>query len=321
MIWLWRLSGLLDPFRDRGMEDSIQRSIVKKTFEADNLEKLNCLIAKFKADIQAHDAKVAAAQAALAAREFMDHIDHMDESFASLPSCSTEMTSSCATPGNTEGSCTITISHTQRKELRHHKKNKSTSVLAAARAINARTGRPPSETVRCMLTEFRLLAFETGRQYMQKGTVDFIKLSTVIQDFKKLHPNSPPLKSTITVDDWKKAVRANNIDMITMAQSGPEVKTVYTVEEKLKLRPDMKYLIDWCIRWIKSDRAAEGLQSFKRMEEECNRVKETGDPFFVKQKGVSYGKDALSRGWQQLLDYEKQVCSGLYHGGGRGTRR
>jgi hypothetical protein len=190
-------SDLLDQFRDRGMNDPIQRT--------------EGLIAKFKAAIQAHDAKVAAAQAALEAREFMHHIDHIDESFA-LPSCSTEMTSSCATQSNTEGSCTITISHTQRKELSHHQKKK---VQLCWLRLEAR--RDCSLQCGCMLTEFRLFAFETGWQYLQAGTLEHIKLATVIKAFEELHPDSPAsLKSSITVDDWKKAVRANNIDMITL---------------------------------------------------------------------------------------------------------
>jgi hypothetical protein len=94
-------SDLLDQFRDRGLNDAIPRTVVNRTLEACNMEKLKVLIVKFKAAIQAHDAKVAAAQAAQAEREFMDHIDHNEESFASLPSCSTEMTSSGATEGNT----------------------------------------------------------------------------------------------------------------------------------------------------------------------------------------------------------------------------
>jgi hypothetical protein len=56
---------LLDQFGDRGMNDTIPRMVLKNTYEANNLEKLRDLVAKFKAAIEAHDAKVAAAQAAL----------------------------------------------------------------------------------------------------------------------------------------------------------------------------------------------------------------------------------------------------------------
>jgi hypothetical protein len=207
-------SDLLDQFRDRGMHDTIQRrvQVVDKTDDAHNLEKLKDLVAKFKAAIHSHDAKVAAAQAALDAREFMDGIHPIDESFAlqsaNEASCSTKMTSSCATEGNTEGSCTITISHTQRTipkrlsellfvfysfiflmvaqllmvaELQENKSSTAPDAarLTAARAVNARTGpttgRPPSKTVRCMMTEFRLFTFETGRQYLAAGTLDHIK--------------------------------------------------------------------------------------------------------------------------------------------------
>jgi hypothetical protein len=75
---------LLDQYRKRGMDDSVERSIVKQTFEADNIEKLKGLIAKFEAAIQAHDAEVAAARAALGAPEFAD-MDHMDAPFSSFP--------------------------------------------------------------------------------------------------------------------------------------------------------------------------------------------------------------------------------------------
>jgi hypothetical protein len=54
MIWLWRLVTFwnLDQFSKRGMDDAIQRLVVKKTFEAENLEKLRGLVAKFETAIQ-----------------------------------------------------------------------------------------------------------------------------------------------------------------------------------------------------------------------------------------------------------------------------
>jgi hypothetical protein len=39
----------------RGMDDSVQRSIVKKAFENENVERLKGLVAKFEAAIQAHE--------------------------------------------------------------------------------------------------------------------------------------------------------------------------------------------------------------------------------------------------------------------------
>jgi hypothetical protein len=108
----------------------------------------------------------------------------------------------------------------------------------------------------------------------EAGTLDHIKLSTVIKAFKERRPEAPPsLTSSITVDDRKNAVRANNIDIIAMARSVPEVKTVHTVEEKLRLRPDMRYLIDWCIGWMQSDRAAGRTPIFNRMEDEWTQRK------------------------------------------------
>jgi hypothetical protein len=142
---------LLDQFRKRGMEDSVQRKLVGKALDLESVEKLKGLIAKFETAIQAHNAEVAAAHAALEAQEFAA-LDHMDASFSSFPSFSTEMPSSGATKGNTEETegntdansqlgavdvtsrCTIRISRPHRKELRHHQDKHNATVLAAARA-------------------------------------------------------------------------------------------------------------------------------------------------------------------------------------------
>ena len=249
------------------MPDAIQRKVLDKTYEANDLAKLKDLVARFEAAIQNHDAKLAAAQTALMEHEGLnqDHAIHETLHFKS----SSEHESSNSTSygpfqgiqGNTGGSCTITIGHT-------HQENFRTTALAAARlaacpADNVRPGRLPpgrlpSEEVGRMRSEFRLFAFETGRQYYAEGTLENIKLATVITAFEKKLLGQVPasLRSSITVDAWKEAVRANNIDMIAMARSVPEVKTVHTIEEKIRLRPDMKYLIDWCIGWLKTDRAA-----------------------------------------------------------------
>jgi hypothetical protein len=54
------------------------------------------------------------------------------------------------------------------------------------------------------------------------------------------------------------------------------------------------------------DRAAGRTPTLERMKEEWTRQKHNGDPFFITQKGVSYGIHNLALRWQQLLDYEKQ---------------
>jgi hypothetical protein len=89
------------------------------------------------------------------------------------------------------------------------------------------------------------------------------------------------------------------------------VKTVHITEEKLRLLPDMKYLIDsirfdWCMGWMKTDHAAGRIPTLERMKEEWTRQKTNGVPFFVEQKGVKDGIDNLNLRWQMLLDYEKQ---------------
>ena len=58
--------GRLDQFRKRGMDDSLQRSIVKKAFGPENVERLKGLVAKFEGAIQTLDADLVAAVTASA---------------------------------------------------------------------------------------------------------------------------------------------------------------------------------------------------------------------------------------------------------------
>ncbi len=100
-----KASDLLDQFRKRGMPDSIQRKVLDKTYEANDLAKLRELVARFEAVIQTHDADVAAAQAALSAHASlaMEHVDGIHASFSASPSFSTALPSSGATNGNPNG--------------------------------------------------------------------------------------------------------------------------------------------------------------------------------------------------------------------------
>jgi hypothetical protein len=103
-------------------------------------------------------------------------------------------------------------------------------------------------------------------RFEMKPSPFFCQVSTVIKAFERkvglggTWSNSSIaqnwVKNCITVETWKKAVRANDIDMLAMARSVPPVQTIHTVEEKLAIRPDMKYLIDWCMGWMKTYRAA-----------------------------------------------------------------
>jgi hypothetical protein len=250
-------AGLLDQFRDRGMNDTLQRNVANRALDQNNLEKLRSLVAKFKADIRAHDAKVAEAQLALSGAAGSEGC----EAESSFPPPRSESASEMsAAEDNTRGSCTITISNTRirgRRDLSHRRENQSISVLAAARAIGgaARTGRPPSSPVQIKLAEFRLFAFEKGRQLLQEGNLAQTSLAAVIKEYQALHPDAPAsLRSTITTEGWRNAVRENNIDMLPMARSVAEVKRLNTLEEKLNIRNDLRPLINWCITWIQSER-------------------------------------------------------------------
>ena len=128
-------SELLDQYRKGGINDTIYRKVLNNTYEANNLEKLKVLVAKFEAAIQDHDAEVAAAHTALVDHAYMhgDHDTHetcqVESSSAHASSCSTSSGATKGIQGNAEGSCTITISPSS---CPTHQENVCTTALAAA---------------------------------------------------------------------------------------------------------------------------------------------------------------------------------------------
>ena len=301
-------AGLLDQFRDRGMNDTLQRNVANRALDQNNLEKLRSLVAKFKADIRAHDAKVAEAQLALSGAAGSEGC----EAESSFPPPRSESASEMsAAEDNTRGSGTIPKGDTRirgRRDLSHRRANQTISVLAAARAIGgaARKAAPLLSPVQIKLAEFRKFAFEKGRKLLQEGDLNQTRLAAVIKEYRTLHPDAPAsLRSTITTEGWKAAVRENNIDMLTMARSVAEVKTKTTLEEKLNIRSDLRPLIDWCITWIQSERKAGRSPTLTRMEAECKRLMKTGDLSY-QFNGVTYAKDAIGLRWRHLLEYESR---------------
>ena len=321
---------LLDQFRDRGMNETIQRRVLDTAHQTNNLEKLRGLVAKFKASIEAHDAKVAKAQAALAAHESQAMEQCQEHASFSASSFSTAIPSSGATNGSPNGTedntnansqesqpgavplasrCTIKvgrpyISHPQR-----------VSLVAAARLSNA--GRKPSGAIRCLQEAFRQYAFDEGIKVNRTGNIDRVTIRALLDSFKELHPEAPPsLKSVIIRNQWLEAVRAKDINKLVLSRTVPVVKTVHTIVEKLEKRPEMKYLFDWCLQWIRSERAHLRDPNFTRMATEWEQRSKQGEPFY-RQKGPRYAQNSLSITWAQLLDYEqREAGSALTEQGG-----
>ncbi len=84
------------------------------------------------------------------------------------------------------------------------------------------------------------------------------------------------------------------------------MKKVHTIQEKLKERPELRPLIDWCIDQMKTDRAEGKTPSLERMKHEWIRQKDNDVPFFVKHKSIKYAIDNIGLRLQMLLDYENK---------------
>jgi hypothetical protein len=322
-------SELLDKFRKRGMPDTIQRRVIDTAHEANNLEKLRVLVAKFKAAIEAHDAEVAAAQAALSEHEPLA----MQQASFSASSFSTAIPSSGATNGNPNGTEGNTNANSQESQpgavprasrctikvkgpyIRDQRRHQPITLVDAARS--SVPGRKPSGDVRCHQEAWRQYAFEEGIKAKSNGRIDRVKLTELLDSYRALHPRAPPsLKSVIFRSDWLVAVQENDISRLVLSRTVPVVKTVDTIEEKLEKRPEMKYLFDWCVGWIQSEREQSRTPIFTRMDAEWNRRRERGEEFF-QRRGPKYAQNSLNVTWKEFLDYEgRKAGSALTEEGG-----
>jgi hypothetical protein len=172
--------------------------------------------------------------------------------------------------------------------------------------------------VRCLQEAFRQYAFDEGIKFNRTGNIARVTLRAVLDSFKKLHPDAPPsLKSVIFRDQWLEAVRENDISKLVLSRTVPVVKTVKTIREKLEKRPEMKYLFDWCLKWIRSERAHLREPNFTRMANEWDQRRAQGDDPFYKQKGPRYAQNSMCVNWTHLLDYEqREAGSALTEQGG-----
>ena len=205
-------SALLIQYRKRGINDDTERRVLNNAHDARNLERLRVLIAKFEATIQAHDAEVAAAHTALVAHASHDAHVHTHKTFG--VASSSAHASSCAASSGAIHEETVC------------------ATLAAARATACPGGRArgtrrlPSDDIDRVRSEFRVFAFEAGREYYRKGNLEEIRLTAVIDSFRAKHTGRvpPSIKQGITVESWKEAVRANDINMFAAAKHVPLVK-------------------------------------------------------------------------------------------------
>ena len=173
------------------MPDEIQRKVLAKTYDANDLEKLRGLVAKFTASIEAHDAEVAAAQAALSAHQSLAASFSASSFSTAIPSSgatngspngtedNTNANSQESQPGAVPGAsrCTIKVSRPHNKDRRQLQAAQPVTLVAAARSSNA--GRKPSEEVRCHQEAWRQYAFEEGVKVMRTagtGRIERVKI-------------------------------------------------------------------------------------------------------------------------------------------------
>ena len=215
-------SAILNQFRKRGMDDVIERTIVKRTLEADNLEELNGLVATFKAQLLAHDADVAVAHAALAAS---------GSATISAPDAAAEGAEARHLQVEVPEHFTLTLCPAPRiarpRKVAHRlplAENKA--ALQATKRMPAPAARSESEPSAVLLTAFRDVAFDAGQKSLAEGKLERIRVRALCEQFRAINPAAPvSLKCYLSREALRNAVQANDISMLYVGRAGEAAHT------------------------------------------------------------------------------------------------
>jgi hypothetical protein len=69
------------------------------------------------------------------------------------------------------------------------------------------------------------------------------------------------------MDEFRHAVQVNDITHIFIKRSVPEVRLKPTVQAKLAVRPELTLMVDWCMEWIRTERAGKGSPGLDAMQQ------------------------------------------------------
>jgi hypothetical protein len=150
--------------------------------------------------------------------------------------------------------------------------------------------------------------------HLKNNTIHLVTIKSMIEEYKKVHPEDDTLPATITSciqwEQLEKAILEDNIEFLTLQRQRTPLRDVPTMEGKLSARPELGPVVDWCVAWIReARRAAVKKPTHKAMLEawEAEKAKKPNDPFFNCMFTPKYAQDQCAIHWQHLKDYEKTM--------------
>jgi hypothetical protein len=164
----------------------------------------------------------------------------------------------------------------------------------------------------CKYETFRRFAFDLGRRHLESGTLGQITIKAIIaayQEARPLHKLPRTINACLQWEPFQKAVVADDIDLLPLRRIQAPTRDVKTMQEKLRLRPDLGPVVDWCMAWIRETRRAGVIptQNAMLLAWEDERAKHPTNPFFKGLFTPKYAGDQCAIHWNVFMDYEKTL--------------
>jgi hypothetical protein len=124
------------------------------------------------------------------------------------------------------------------------------------------TSSDSSQFAPCKYAALREFIFATERKQMAQGILGKVTLTSIVEDFRKANPLAElpcSLLSYLIWDEVLAAVTHNDINMLSMRRLRNPIRDVVSMHDKLRQRPDLAPMVDWCMAWISTGALGGGI--------------------------------------------------------------
>ena len=112
------------------------------------------------------------------------------------------------------------------------------------------TSSDSSQFAPCKYAALREFIFATERKQLAQGILGKVTLTSIVEDFRKANPLAELPCSLLSYLIW---------DEVLVRRLRNPIRDVVSMHDKLRQRPDLAPMVDWCMAWISTGALGGGI--------------------------------------------------------------
>jgi hypothetical protein len=229
---------VLELCRRQGLLVGPETALIEMAMKERNCARLEKLIARVNAKLQADSVEASSASQGSAASAAIAPHYEPDTSSPHLMAHYEPDTSSVASLATFPA---VPAYHVEPRNRRGPKPRPHIQVATAC----VSSSRPDSGRD-CKYPALRKFVYEQGLEHLKSGTLNDITMKSIVQKYKAAHPEDAMPNTIHACFQWDtlhKAVMNNDMTLLTLQRHRAPTRNVFTMEEKLLLRPDLEPVV------------------------------------------------------------------------------